>query len=90
MVDIEGSSTPITADRAYIAESIALPLAKIVKTYQGVMPPFQLKDSQVDDIITYMKTISKYTKPSEMPGATTQAAPATQPATTGATTKRAI
>jgi cytochrome c oxidase subunit 2 len=84
MVDIEGSSTQIKADKPYIVESIAQPLAKIVKGYQGVMPPFQLKDSQVDDIIAYMKTISKYTSPSEMPGATTQAAPATRPATTGA------
>jgi heme/copper-type cytochrome/quinol oxidase subunit 2 len=90
MVDIEGSSTQIKADKPYIVESIAQPLAKIVKGYQGVMPPFQMKDSQVDDIIAYMKTISKYTSPSELPGATTQAAPATQPATTGATTKRAI
>lgn len=57
-VELEGGQT-VTADDAYIHESIVQPQAKIVKGYTTVqMPPFsQLTNQQISDIIAYIKTL---------------------------------
>ena len=53
----------IVADEDYIRESILQPAKKIVQGYSNVMPSFQgqLNDKQINAIIAFMKTISKYT-----------------------------
>ncbi len=55
----DGSS--VLADENYIRESILYPAAKIVKGYNNVMPSYlgQLKDRDIDALITYMKSISE-------------------------------
>jgi cytochrome c1 len=57
-VELEDGTT-VTADDAYIHESIVQPQAKIVKGFTSVqMPPFpSMTDQQVADIIAYMKTL---------------------------------
>lgn len=51
--------TLVTADEAYLHESIVNPTAKIVKGFQPVMPPFSfLKDEQIQAIIAYIKSLS--------------------------------
>lgn len=79
--DLEGGTT-VKVDRGYVAESITQPLAKIVKGYPGVMPPFPLKDQDIDAIIAYMKTISSHTSASEL---APTSAPATAPVVAAAT-----
>jgi cytochrome c oxidase subunit 2 len=50
--------TTVTADEAYIKESILQPQAKIVSGFETVlMPTFQFTDEQIADIIAYMKTL---------------------------------
>ena len=46
-----------TADDAYIKESILQPTAKVVKDYPPAMPPANLNDEQIADVISYLKTI---------------------------------
>lgn len=55
---IQGQAA-VTVDENYLRESILEPNAKIVEGYPAAMPSFkgQLKDEQIDDIITWMKTI---------------------------------
>ncbi len=57
-VELEGGTT-VTADDAYIKESILDPNAKIVKGFPPAMPPFKgiLSDAQIADIIAYIKTL---------------------------------
>jgi len=51
--------TMVTADEAYLHESIVNPTAKIVKGFQPMMPPFSfLKDEQIQAIIAYIKSLS--------------------------------
>lgn len=80
-VQFESSPTQIV-DAPYIRESILQPSAKIVKGFTNVMPSFQgqLKDSQVDDLIAYIQTLSDKYKPEPTTQPTTE--PATRPATT--------
>ena len=49
----------VTADDAYIRESILKPRAKIVKGYQPVMPVFEgkLTEEQITELIQYIKSI---------------------------------
>jgi cytochrome c oxidase subunit 2 len=48
----------ITADDAYIKESILEPQAKLVAGYESVlMPTFSFSDEQIADIIAYLKTL---------------------------------
>ena len=50
----------VTADDAYIKESILIPSAKVVEGYpNGVMPAYQgqLADNDIADIIEFMKTL---------------------------------
>ena len=50
--------TKVTADEAYIIESIKNPSAKIVNGYQaGTMPQFSLTDAQINDIVAFIKTV---------------------------------
>lgn len=57
-VELEDGSK-VVVDEAYIRESIADPMAKIVKGYPPSMPPFasMLTDDQVRDIIEYIKSL---------------------------------
>jgi cytochrome c551/c552 len=56
----------LTADSAYIAQSILKPKAKIVKGYAPVMPAFSyLKKDQIASLIAYIKSISKNSKSSK-------------------------
>jgi cytochrome c oxidase subunit II len=50
----------VTADEAYIRESILDPLAKIVAGYQPIMPPFKglLSEDQLLQIIAYIKSLA--------------------------------
>jgi cytochrome c oxidase subunit 2 len=47
----------LTADEAYIIESIREPNAKIVKGFAPGMPQFNLSDRQIADLIEYIKTL---------------------------------
>lgn len=47
----------VAADDAYITESILDPLAKIVAGYPPVMPPYDLTDEQIANLIAYIKTL---------------------------------
>jgi cytochrome c oxidase subunit 2 len=50
--------TTVTADEAYLTESIKDPLAKIVAGFQPIMPTtYGFTDEQVADLIAYLKTI---------------------------------
>lgn len=58
-VTLSDGST-LTADEAYLRESILNPSAKIVQGFQDVMPKNfadQLTDAQISDLIAYIKTI---------------------------------
>ncbi len=57
-VALEDGST-VTADDAYIAESITDPNAKVVKGFAPIMPSFasQVDDQKIADIIAYIKTL---------------------------------
>ncbi len=47
----------VTADDAYITESIKEPLKKIVKGYNPVMPVLPVSDDEIKNIIEYIKSI---------------------------------
>ena len=48
----------VTADEAYIHESIKAPQAKIVKGFENqLMPTYGFPDEQIDDIVAYIKTL---------------------------------
>jgi len=50
--------TVVTADEAYIAESIKAPQAKIVAGFETqLMPTYGFTDEQIEDIVAYIKTL---------------------------------
>jgi len=49
--------TTVTADDAYLRESIINPNAKIVKGFQPIMPPLPLTEQELSDLIEYIKSI---------------------------------
>jgi len=51
----------ITADDAYIRESITNPKAKVVAGYQPIMPTYQgqLREEQILELISYIQTLGK-------------------------------
>lgn len=52
------TSGPVQVDENYLRESILRPNAKIVQGYTTVqMPPFVMKDKQLDAIIAYIKSL---------------------------------
>ena len=55
----------VTADDAYVRESILLPKAKIVLGYTPIMPSFQgqLTEEQLNDVIAYVRALGKATPP---------------------------
>ncbi len=58
----------VTADDAYIRESILLPKAKIVLGYKPIMPSFQgqLTEEQINSLIAYIRLLGKeQAKPKE-------------------------
>ena len=55
-VDLADGST-VTADDAYVTESILDPKAKLVTGFAPVMPPFKLTDIEIANIIAYLKTL---------------------------------
>ena len=55
--ELEDGST-VTADEAYLKESIVDPSAKIVKGFPPVMPPYsQLSDEDLQALIEYIKSL---------------------------------
>ncbi|HEX8911444.1 MAG TPA: cytochrome c [Humisphaera sp.] len=73
-VELANGAT-VTADEAYLRESIKEPTAKVHKGFQPVMPNFgpQIRDAEVDSVIEFIKSISpapadrKYTGPAGTP-----------------------
>lgn len=56
-VTLSDGST-VTADEAYITESIRDPGAQVVEGFQNIMPPFpDLTDEQISAIIAFMETL---------------------------------
>ena len=51
----DGSS--VTADEAYLTESILNPTLKVVKGFQPTMPAFSFTQEEVADIISYIQTL---------------------------------
>jgi len=51
----------VTADDAYVRESILVPQAKIVMGYKPIMPSFQgqLTEEQLNDVIAYIRALGK-------------------------------
>jgi cytochrome c oxidase subunit 2 len=60
----------VTADDAYIRESILNPQAKIVAGYQPLMPSFQgqLTEEQIIDLTEYIKSLQSQPAPSKGAG----------------------
>jgi cytochrome c oxidase subunit II len=59
----------VTADDAYMRESIVLPKAKIVAGYSPIMPSFQgqLSEEQINDVLAYLRVLGQ-SQPSAAPG----------------------
>jgi cytochrome c oxidase subunit 2 len=55
--DLE-DGTVVTADEAYLEESIRHPNAKIDKGYQPIMPELPLSDAEVKDLVAYIKSLA--------------------------------
>jgi cytochrome c1 len=48
----------VTADEAYLTESIATPAARIVTGYtEGAMPLFILTEDEIADLVAYIETL---------------------------------
>lgn len=47
----------VTADEAYLTESIKFPSNKIVEGFKPGMPDFKLTDKQIADLVAFIKTI---------------------------------
>ena len=50
----------VLADDAYLRESILNPMAKVVRGFQPVMPPFQgrVNDAQLGQLLAYLKSLA--------------------------------
>lgn len=59
-VTLESGET-ITADKAYVRESILMPNAKVVQGFQPIMPTLAgvLSDAEVTDLVNYLESLSK-------------------------------
>ena len=57
----------VTADDAYIRESIVLPKAKVVLGYAPIMPTFQgrMTEEQISNVIAYIRALGKAQAPSK-------------------------
>ncbi|HEV8434260.1 MAG TPA: cytochrome c, partial [Thermoanaerobaculia bacterium] len=47
----------VTADEAYLTESIDKPVAKVVKGFDPVMPPMLIPPNEVRQIVQYLETL---------------------------------
>ena len=64
------NGTTVTADEAYVRESILTPQNKIVKTYTNVqMPTFQgqVSEDGILQLISYVKSLSEAPAPAAAP-----------------------
>jgi cytochrome c oxidase subunit 2 len=77
-----GNGQTLTADEAYIRESIENPAAKVVNSFNPIMPTFQgqVTPEQLIQIISYIKSLQITNSPG-----TTPAGPKAPPATSSAT-----
>ena len=68
MLLADGST--VTADEAYIRESILQPKAKIVAGYQPVMPTFQglVTEEQIMNLTAYIKSLQTQPVPAKGAG----------------------
>jgi cytochrome c oxidase subunit 2 len=59
-VELQGGGT-VTADEAYIRESIVNPQAKVVAGFQPIMPTFQglVTEEQLMQLIAYVRSLSQ-------------------------------
>jgi len=74
----------VLADEAYIRESILSPNAKVVATFEPIMPTFQGQVSDLIQLVEYVKTLKAPDQPagsSQATVPTTTAPPTTEPAT---------
>jgi cytochrome c oxidase subunit 2 len=55
-VELEGGQT-VTADEAYLTESIKEPTAKVVKGFAPTMPKYPFTDEEIANIVAYIKTL---------------------------------
>jgi cytochrome c oxidase subunit II len=55
----------VTADDAYMRESLLLPKAKIVAGYTGIMPSFQgqMTEEQINNVLAYLRVLGKSAPP---------------------------
>ena len=53
----DGKEVEITANEDYLKESILYPDKKIVKGFEALMPPAELKDEELKAIIEYIKSL---------------------------------
>lgn len=51
-----GGST-IVVDEAYLRESIAMPMAKVVDGFAPIMPPMQLSEEDLAALVAYLQTL---------------------------------
>lgn len=67
-----GTGGAVTADEAYLRESITEPAAKVVAGYDVIMPTFlgQVSEEGILQLIAYIRSLGTTTEPSE-PAATT-------------------
>lgn len=54
---ILADGTSVTADEAYLTESIDKPAAKVVKGFDPVMPPMPIPPNEVHQIVEYLETL---------------------------------
>lgn len=55
-VELEDGTT-VTADDAYLTESIKNPTAKVVKGFAPVMPVYPFTDEEIANLVAYIKTL---------------------------------
>lgn len=59
LVEIEGLEQPVTADHAYLLESIKDPNTKVVKGFPpNYMPPYGLPDAEYESLILYIQSLA--------------------------------
>jgi len=54
-----GAEREIVVDEAYLRQSISEPAKDIVKGFQPLMPPLPLSDTELDDVIAHIKSLSE-------------------------------
>src|SRR5438128_1444859 len=60
------NAAPVIADEEYLRESILNPRAKIVAGFQPIMPPYQLKEEEVTQLIAFIKSLGPGETPSRI------------------------